>query len=898
MLDDNQANDLFASKNPPVTNEVAAVQPAGAQPVAIGQFGALQNWPIEWINAVMLPTGKVLGYDRTLNLTLWDPVTNTFTTPASPGYNFFCTGTSLLSDGDVLMVGGAVVDTVGLPYAAIYNPFTDSWTQLGNMNAGRWYPSVTTLANGDALVLSGDTNGNVTNPLPQVYDSTTGTWKDLTGAVQSLPFFPRTFSAPNGDAFVAGPQGLTEYIDTSGVGSIIPVGYRVNPDRNFGSAVMYAPGKVLYVGGGSPASNSAEVIDLNAANPAWREVAPMAFARRNCNATLLPDGEVLVNGGNDGSGTYDGNDIMAAEIWNPKTETFRTVANASDIRWYHSTSLLLPDGRVITTSGDDHLTGEVYSPPYLFEGPQPTISSAPGTVQYADNFFVGTPDAASITSVRWIRLGSATHAQNWDQYMQDANFSVSADGTGLNVSAPPTADASPPGYYYLFILKGDVPSVAKIIKVGADLPAVSVTGTSVTEGPVGSTVNATFTVTLARASAKTVTVNFATADGTALAGTNYVAQTGTVTFPPLSTTQTITVPIINDGVLDPNELFTVNLSAPVNAVVGIGTAQGLIRDHNALPVLQIKGTTIVKQDSGTPPANFVVTLSSPSATPVTVAYSTADGTATAPRDYVAQAGTLTFNPGVTQQSVPVGVVSDGTYDPNKTFFVNLSAPVGATLEIPQAQALVYNNDPPPSANLQGPATFPEPAAGVTANITLTATLSAPTEKTVVVPWTTGADGTAKAGVNFVDQSGLVTFLPGTTSQTFTVQVIGDGVKTANPTFSVQMQSEVQNAIYGNRYTAVTLVDSDTLPAVSLADTSLPEGNAGTTFAVFTATLTAPMTQAVTVHYATSAGTATPGVNYVQTTGTLTFARESPPRRSACRSSETPFPSRTRPSISH
>ena len=202
--------------------------------------------------------------------------------------------------------------------------------------------------------------------------------------------------------------------------------------------------------------------------------------------------------------------------------------------------------------------------------------------------------------------------------------------------------------------------------------------------------------------------------------------------------------------------------------------------------------------------------------------------ATAPRDYVAQAGTLTFDPGVTQQTVSVGVVSDGTYDPNKTFFVNLSAPVGATLEIPQAQALVYNNDPPPSANLQGPATFAEPPAGVTANITLTATLSAPTEKTVNVPWTTAADGTAQAGVNFVDQTGLVTFLPGVTSQTFTVQVIGDGVKTANPTFSVQMQSELQNAIYGNRYTAVTLIDSDTLPDVELADTSVTEGDAGTT----------------------------------------------------------------------
>ena len=140
------------------------------------------------------------------------------------------------------------------------------------------------------------------------------------------------------------------------------------PDRDYGSAVMYAPGKVLYVGGGSPATNSAEIIDLNQPNPQWQEVSPMAFARRNCNATLMPDGEVLITGGNTGSGNYDGDPVEAAEIWNPATETFTTVASESDIRWYHSTALLLPNGQVLDGSGDNHLTEQVYSPPYLFEG--------------------------------------------------------------------------------------------------------------------------------------------------------------------------------------------------------------------------------------------------------------------------------------------------------------------------------------------------------------------------------------------------------------------------------------------------------------------------------------------------------------------------------------------------
>jgi HAMP domain-containing protein len=90
-----------------------------------------------------------------------------------------------------------------------------------------------------------------------------GTWRDLTTAVQTLSFYPRTFSAPNGDAFVAGPDPLSQYLDTSGTGQWIPVANRVVPSRDFGSAVMYAPGKILYVGGGEPATASAEVIDLN-----------------------------------------------------------------------------------------------------------------------------------------------------------------------------------------------------------------------------------------------------------------------------------------------------------------------------------------------------------------------------------------------------------------------------------------------------------------------------------------------------------------------------------------------------------------------------------------------------------------------------------------------------------
>ncbi|HZZ30144.1 MAG TPA: Calx-beta domain-containing protein [Pirellulales bacterium] len=840
-----------------------------ADPSVVGQWGPLQQWPVEFINAIMLPTGKVMGWDRLMNIRLWDPTTGQITIPNNPGYNIFCTGMSLLADGSVLVTGGHVDNLVGLPFSSIYNPFTDTWKQLPNINGGRWYPSSTTLANGDVLILSGATNmaGN-DDPLPQVYDVTANKWIDLTTAEQSLPLYPRTFSAPNGDVFVAGSQQLSEYIDTTGTGALIPVANRIDPDRDYGSAVMYAPGKILYVGGGSPATNSAEIIDLNQPNPQWQEVSPMAFARRNCNATLLPDGEVLVTGGNTGSAQYDGDPVTAAEIWNPATETFTTLSSESDVRWYHSTALLLPDGRILSGSGDNHLTEQVYSPSYLFEGPRPTITSAPQTVEYGDNFFVGTPDASSITKVEWIRMGTATHAENWDQYAVDASFATVAGG--LNVAAPYTPNSSPPGYYMLFILKGDVPSVAAIIRVGATLPSMSVANIAVTERAAGNTTNAVFTVNLELSSAKTVTVAYSTADGTAVAGKNYTAQSGVLTFNPGVTSQTVTVPVIGDGINDPNLTFSLNLSSPSEAALAQASAQCLIRDFNSLPVLQIQGVTMQEGNSGTTNANFVVTLSSPRTQAVTVAYTTVDGTATAGKDYISQNATLTFPAGATQETISVPVIGDTIDEPHNWFFVDLSSPVGATVDVGQAECYIYNDDNAPFVSIPTTATVTEPGVGGVTNLVLTATLSAASGRTVTVGWQTLANGTAVDGTNYSGQYGGLTFDPGVTSQTFTIPILNDNVKTPDLTFSIQLQASLINGTYGNMVTNVTITNSDALPSISLGNASVTEGNSGNKSMTFTVKLSAPTNQAVTVNYATSAGTATANTDYVQTTGVLTI----------------------------
>jgi hypothetical protein len=242
---------------------------------------------------------------------------------------------------------------------------------------------------------------------------------------------------------------------------------------------MYEVGKILIMGGGNPPTNTAETIDLTASKPAWKSTASMQFKRRQLNATLLADGKVLVTGGTSAQGFSNGNGaVLASEIWNPSTGNWTTGASMQIPRLYHSTALLLPDGRVLSTGSGkpasthdiDRLNGEIYSPPYLFNAngtlaARPVIGSTPASVGYGQTFFVGTAQATQISKVSWIRIGSVTHASNMDQRFQSLAFTKVSGG--LNVTAPANANLSPPGYYLLFILNGSgVPSVAKFVRIG------------------------------------------------------------------------------------------------------------------------------------------------------------------------------------------------------------------------------------------------------------------------------------------------------------------------------------------------------------------------------------------------------------------------------------------------
>jgi hypothetical protein len=430
-----------------------------------GTWTAPFDWPVVGVHLVLLPDGKVLTLGRVGQPYVWDPATGTFTASPSPAW-LFCSGHNLLPDGRVLFAGGHISDHHGLPNITLYGQ--NGWSSSAPMARGRWYPSTTVMGNGDVVIMAGEDQQAVTVEIPEVWSN--GTVRQLTGAPAVFPFYPRAFVAPDGRLYYAGAVGQTRFLSLAGNGSWAPGPPRLYPGRNYGSAVMYDDGKIIYAGG-AYTTNTAEIIDLNAAAPAWQWTAPMAFARRHLNLTVLPTGEVLATGGVAGTTFNDiSTGVHAAEIWNPATGKWTTLASSAITRGYHATSLLLPDGRVLHGgSGDgagapNQRNAEIFSPPYLFRGARPTITGAPSDVTYGSTFRVETPDAASITHVSFIRLGAVTHA--FDQGQRFQRLAFSADAGGLQVTAPASGNRAPPGYYMIFILNGaDVPSVGKIVRV-------------------------------------------------------------------------------------------------------------------------------------------------------------------------------------------------------------------------------------------------------------------------------------------------------------------------------------------------------------------------------------------------------------------------------------------------
>ena len=464
----------------------SSVQAAFSRVVA-GSIASEGRWepvfttPVVAVHMHLTPSGKVMLWGDTGDAELWNPAnTAAGFVPVTKPFRLYCSGHTILADGRLLVVGGTSPGTRGLRLASIFDPVAKTWTRTASMAQGRYYPTTTVLPNSDVLAISGhDTTLKVVT-IPEVWNGST--WRRLATAPLAIgqPYYPDMFVAPNGKVFLAGFPQTTRYLDVNGTGTWTTVGDRVVADRTMGSAVMYAPGKILYAGGGDPPTATAEVIDLVNA-PTWRSVASMMFARRQTNATILADGTVLVTGGTGGPGFNDQTQTTpTAELWDPATETWRTMARESRHRTYHSTAILLPSGRVLSSGSGEgggvsyansEFSAQMFSPPYLFNADgtlatRPVISSLPARISYGSSFTVQTPNAADVTRGTLIRLSSVTHAFNQSQVIYPLTF-TSSGSNGLTATAPASANYAPPGTYMLFLINSaGVPSTALMTVMG------------------------------------------------------------------------------------------------------------------------------------------------------------------------------------------------------------------------------------------------------------------------------------------------------------------------------------------------------------------------------------------------------------------------------------------------
>jgi len=447
-----------------------------------------------------------------------DPATGATASPTTK-HHLFCSGHVLLPDGRVVIMGGHGDEVKAVH---LFDPATVTLEHHDDMQHGRWYPTVTVLADGRAMVISGSQGTgpiSATNPVNatlQVFDVAHPVGHRLSGEEatpspfsphfpighQEIDLYPWNFVLPDGRVLVhcrnstrfwhPGTPGhwdatilkaqRNESRTYPGQGTCVLL--PLLPEDGYRARVMAIGGggvdrEVFYQGGhdDDPSTNTVELLELGAANPGWQYVAPMHHPRVLCDSVLLPDGSVLVIGGSStGKSDVAADPVLPAEIYDPSADTWTELAPINCPHMYHSTALLLPDGRVMRGGKDGQFQRdpykyfehrlELFSPPHLFAGSRPQISSSPAAGGYGQDITIDCPTASDIARVALIRAGAVTHSFHMDQrYVGLAITGTNANQ--LTVTLPPNSNVAPPGAYMLFLLDGaGIPSAASVIKVG------------------------------------------------------------------------------------------------------------------------------------------------------------------------------------------------------------------------------------------------------------------------------------------------------------------------------------------------------------------------------------------------------------------------------------------------
>ena len=509
--------DLEAASMNPGAKLVQSVCAAGAKsqlwtlhsPTLRAKWSDVVATSVDAVAAANLPDGRILSWAANDRISyngpggktyteILDPVARTASTylVAETGHDMFCPGTGMLPDGRIFVNGGTDDRRT-----SIYDPATGRWSTAAPMSIGRGYQGSVVNPDGSVFTLGGSWSGGWGNKTGELWNERTG-WSlrpgvpptnVLTGDQQGI------FRADNhlwlqvlsgGRLLHAGPSKQMNWIDvgaTGGPGNITPAGLRGDDtDSMNGNLVPYLPDLMLKIGG-SPnygdnnanATRSAQIIDARKSGLSVERIAPMAYARAFHNSVVLPNGQVVVVGGQTFAKPFsDDNAILVPEIWNPETRVFERLPAMATPRNYHSVALLMPDGRVWSAGGGlcggcstNHLNYEVLTPPYLLNA-DGTAAARPSIIA------VGSPSAAvggaiaatvsePVSRFALVRLASVTHSLNNDQ-RRIALTAESQNGRDYVLRLPGDAGVVVPGYYMLFALNAKgVPSVAQTVRIAA-----------------------------------------------------------------------------------------------------------------------------------------------------------------------------------------------------------------------------------------------------------------------------------------------------------------------------------------------------------------------------------------------------------------------------------------------
>ncbi|MCC8429963.1 cellulose binding domain-containing protein [Reyranella aquatilis] len=491
-------------------------------------------------------------------------------------------------------------------------------------------------------------------------------------------------------------------------------------------------------------------------------------------------------------------------------------------------------------------------------------SSAPVTVQYktVDGSAAGGVDYA--TSSGTVTFAPGTTSQMIHVDIKGDSVAEADETFTVLLSSPvgaTIADGSGTGT----IINDDV--------VAPVLPSLSVSDATRVEGNSG-TAKLNFTVSLSQAATGPVTVQYGTADGTASAGSDYAAKSGTLTFAAGQTSKTVSVNVSGDTAIEANETLTLNLSGASGATIADGSGIGTITNDDvaapALPSLSVSDATRVEGNSGTAKLNFTVSLSQAATAPVTVQYGTADGTARAGSDYTAKSGTLTFAAGQTSKTISVNVSGDTLVETNETLTLNLSGASGATIADGSGTGTITNDD----------GTAPTGGAAVDYKVSdnwgagFIGNMQVAAGETALKGWTVGFD--AAFAITNIWNAQIVSHI----GNHYVIKNMSyNGTVGANQETSFGFQATPGSD--GTAATGFTLngissgsetpASAPVLPSLSISDATRAEGDSGTAMLDFTVSLSKAATGPVTVQYGTANDTASAGSDYTAKSGTLTFA---------------------------